>query len=120
MTTQTDVTVGTYSTSFRSTTTSVDRTPDAFGFETQTGVARSTVIESNVVTPAGYNTAVSVVAGPGAEYRINGGAWTAASGTLNPGDTLQTRHTSSANALTYTKTYVKVGGVTGYFSTRTQ
>jgi hypothetical protein len=120
VTTVTDLTVGTYSTSFRSTTTTVDRTPDAFAFATQTGVEPATVIESDVITPAGYNTAVSVVAGPGAEYRVNGGAWTAASGTLSPGDTLQTRHTSSSSSLTYTKTYVKVGGVTGYFSTRTR
>jgi hypothetical protein len=117
--TETTVTVGTYETVFRSVTTAADRTPDAFGFTTQTGVARSTVIESNVITPAGYNTAVGVVAGPGAEYRINGGAWTTAAGSMSPGDTLQTRHTSSASALTYTKTYVKVGGVTGYFTTRT-
>ena len=114
------VTVGSYSTNFRSVTTSVDQTPDAFGFATQTGVPRSTVIESNVITLTGYNVAVDVIAGPGAEYRINGGAWTAANGTLQVGDTLQTRHTSAATALAYTKTYLKVGGVTGYFSTRTQ
>jgi len=120
VTTETTVTVGTYSTTFRSTTTTVDRTPDAFGFETQTGVEPSTLIESNVITPAGYNTAVAVTAGPGAEYRVNGGAWTSASGTLNSGDTLQTRHVSSSSNLTYTKTYVKVGGVTGYFTTRTR
>ena len=118
--TETAVTVGTYTTAFRSTTTTVDRTPDAFGFTTQTGVEPATVIESNVVTPAGYNTAVSVVAGPGAEYRIDGGAWTAASGTLNPGDTLQTRHTSASGSLAYTKTYVKAGGITGHFTTRTR
>ena len=114
------VTVGTYSTAFRSTTTTDDRTPDAFGFATQTGVELATEIESNVITPVGYNVPVSVVAGPNSAYRINGGAWTTLSGTINPGDTLQTRHTSSSSNLTYTKTYVKVGGVTGYFTTRTK
>jgi PKD repeat protein len=119
-TVESTITVGTYATTFRSTTTTVDRTPDAFAFATQTGVELNTVIESNVITPAGYNTAVAVVAGPGASYRIDGGAWTTASGTINPGQTLQTRHTSSSGTLAYTKTYLKVGGVTGYFTTRTK
>jgi serine protease AprX len=114
------VTVGDGGTGFKSVTSGVDAAPAAFGFATQAGVARASVIESNVVTPSDYNVAVGVVAGPGAEYRINGGAWTAAGGSMSPGDTLQTRHTSSASALAYTKTYVKVGGVTGYFTTRTQ
>ena len=116
----TDVTVGTYSTTFKSTTTTDDRTPDAFGFATQTGVELATEIESNVIMLGGYNVPVSVVAGPNSQYRINGGAWTSASGTINPGDTLQTKHTSSSSNLTYTKTYLKVGGVTGYFTTRTK
>jgi hypothetical protein len=119
-TTTSTIAVGTYETTFRSTTTNVDGTPDAFSFATQTGVELNTVIESNVITPAGYNTAVAVVAGPGASYRIDGGAWTTASGTINPGQTLQTRHTSSSGTLAYTKTYLKVGGVTGYFTTRTK
>jgi serine protease AprX len=114
------VTVGTYSTTFTSTTTSVDGTPDAFSFPTQAGVEPASEILSGVVTPSGYNTAVAVVAGPNSSYRIDGGAWTTASGTINPGQTLQTKHTSAATSLAYTKTYVKVGAVTGYFTTRTK
>jgi hypothetical protein len=116
----TSVTVGTYTTPFKSTTTTVDRTPDAFTFVTQTGVEPATEILSNVITPAGYNTAIAVVAGPGASYRIDGGAWTTASGTINPGQTLQAKHTSASGSLAYSKTYLKVGGVTGYFTTRTK
>ena len=120
VTVATAVTVGEYSTEFRSTTTTADRTPDAFGFTAQSGVPLATAVESNVITPAGFNTPVTVVAGPGSQYRINGGAWTAADGTLHPGDTVQTKHTSAATPLTYTKSWLKLGGVTGYFTTRTQ
>ena len=41
-------------------------------------------------------------------------------GQLTRGDTLKLRHTTNAAHLGYTKTYVKVGGVTGYFTTRTK
>jgi hypothetical protein len=116
----TPVTVGGYRTEFRSTTTATDGTPDAFSFQAQTGVEPATETLSNVITPSGYNTAIAVIAGPGASYRIDGGAWTTASGTINPGQTLQTKHTSALTGLTYTKTYLKVGGVTGYFTTRTK
>lgn len=113
------VTVGGYSTVFRSVTSSVDRVPDAFTFGTKVDQAPATVVMSDVVTLQNFDVA-PITAGPGAEYRINGGAWTAASGTLNRGDTLQLRHMTSSASLGYAKTYVKVGGVTGYFTTRTR
>ncbi|HUR40811.1 MAG TPA: PKD domain-containing protein [Verrucomicrobiae bacterium] len=119
--TETAVSVGGYNTVFRSVTTSTDRTPDAFGFATQTGVAPGTVIESATATPTGYNTGVAITAGPGAQYRIVGVQdWGTAAGTLQPGQSIQIRHTSSTTAGGYTKTYVKVGGVTGNFTTRTR
>ncbi|HUR42283.1 MAG TPA: hypothetical protein VM240_14045, partial [Verrucomicrobiae bacterium] len=99
----------------------VDRTPDPFGFPTQTGVTGGTLVESAAVTPTGYNTSVAIVAGPGAQYRVDGaGDWTSASGTLVPGQSIQIRHTSTTTSGGYTKTYVKVGGVTGNFTTRTR
>ena len=114
------VTVGAQSATLRSTTSSVDRTPASFGFAMQTGVARSAEVVSNEIAAGGFNTAVAIAAGPGCAYRINGGPWSTASGTLAPGDRVQTRHTSADAGLTYTKTYLKIGGVAGYFTTRTQ
>jgi hypothetical protein len=114
------VTVGDYSTTFRSTTTSDDRTPDPFGFETQTGVEGGQAITSNEIEITGYNVAVSVVAGAGLKYSIDGGAFTSASGMLSPGQKLRVQHVSTTTHLGYTKTSIKVGGVTGYFTTRTQ
>ncbi len=114
------VTVGTYSAEFRSQTSSLDRTPEAFGFATQSGVEPGTTITSEVITLAGFNTAVAVVPAAGLDYSVNDGAFTHANGTLNPGDTLQVRHTSTTTSLGYTKTSIKAGGVTGYFTTRTR
>lgn len=107
------------SATFRTVTGAADRTPDAFNFGTQVGVAGGALIQSTVVTPTGFNTEVVVEAGPGAEYRIDGGVWTSASGRLLPGQSLQLRHTASTRSLEFTRTYVKVGGLAGFFTTRT-
>ena len=114
------VTVGGYTTNFQSVTGSVDRTPDAFGFDTQNNVEPGVKVRSNALTLQGYNTSIPVVAGAGAEYSINGGAFTAVNGTLAVGQTLTLQHTSNSQFLGYTKTSVTVGGVTGYFTTRTR
>lgn len=112
--------VGDYSTPFKSTTTVLDRVPDPFGYATQTGLEYGKVVASNVLTLTGFDAGSPIYAGPGLSYRINGGAYTTARGTLNPGDTLQVQHTSSTEKLGYTKSYIKVGGVTGNFVTRSK
>jgi len=114
------VTVGTYWTEFKTTTSSADRTPDAFNFTTQNGVELSSEVVSNTVTPAGFNTAITVVPGTGSWVSIDGGSWTNASTTMSPGQSIQTRHVSSSSSLSYTKTSVKVGTITAYFTTRTR
>jgi predicted acyl esterase len=116
--TVTTVTVGDYSTPFKSVTGSTDRTPDAFDFGTVLNTFPNTFVESPVKVLTGFNIGVAITAGPGAQYRIEGGSWTNAQGTLLPGQSLQMRHLTSANELAYTKTYVTVGAVTGYFTTR--
>ena len=118
--TLTSVGVGSYSTPFISITGEADRVPDVFGFGGQGNVAPGALIESATIILTGFNTGTAIVAGPGAEYRINNGTWGNASGTLLPGQSLTVRHTSSTRRLEYTKTTLKVGGVTGYFTTRTQ
>ena len=116
--TMTVVTVGDYSTHFKSVTGASDRTPDEFDFGTRLYTPPNTYVESASKVLAGYNASVSIVAGPGAQYRIDGGSWTNASGTLEPGQTLAMRHLTSAQPSAFTKTYLKVGGITGYFNTR--
>ena len=121
------LTVGGYSTNFRSTTTAFDRVPDAFDFGRQDNKQPSALIESAAITLTGFNTSIAIVPGPDVEYRVGGGAWSRANGMLNAAEgtnsaseTLQVRHTTNSAHLGYTKTYLKVGGVTGYFITRTK
>jgi hypothetical protein len=118
--TETLLTIGTTDVTFRSVTAAQDRTPDAIAFAAQAGVAPAQAVASEIVLPTGFDVAIPVVPGSGLSYRIAGGAWTGASGTLLPGQSLQVRHTSSATSLGYTRTSLKVGGVVAYFTTRTR
>jgi hypothetical protein len=104
---------------FYSVTSEPDTIPDCFDFGTKTGVVGNTLIESEVITLTGFNLPTQIVAGPHAEYRVDGGAWTSAKGTLEPGQTLQTRHVSNKPKNSVRKTHLRVGGVTGHFTTRT-
>ena len=115
------VTVGGNNVPFRSVTTSADRVPDAFNFGRKDGQQPGALVESAVITPVAFNTASPIVAGPDVEYRIIGsGSYTRANGSLQPGQALQVRHASNTQHLGYTKSYLKVGGVTGYFLTRSK
>lgn len=99
-------------------TTTPDTTPDTFAFVDLAAVATSTVIESNAITVAGINaaTAISVTGG---EYSVNGGAYATTSGTVNAGDTVKVRHTSSASYSTSAHTTLTIGGVSDTFTTTT-
>lgn len=105
---------------FTSVTSSADRAPDAFTFVSQSNVAASSLVLSNTLTLTGYNVAVQVSPAGGLEYRINGGSFTGAKGTMRPGDRLQVRHTASSAKAGYKKSSIKVGETTGTFTTRTR
>lgn len=106
------VTVGGGGDHWEVTTTGPDTTPDAFSFTDQTGVALSTLIESNTVTITGIDTAANVsISGDGSpEFRIAGGSWVT-SGTITSGQTLQLRLTSSAANNNTSSATVTVGTV---------
>ena len=95
-----------------------DTTPDAFSFVDQTNVALSTTITSAAITVAGINSPADITV-TGGTYSVNGGAFTTAAGTVNNGDTVQARHTSSAAVLTVTNTVVTIGGVADTFTSTT-
>jgi len=81
------------------------------------------VVESEPVEITGFNTDISIVSGPGIEYHLGDGNWTGASGTLpytTPWTQVTVRHTVTTQSLGYTRTYLKIGEVVGYFTTRTQ
>ena len=119
--TVTTVTVGDYSTPFKSVTTTLDRIPDAFDFGTKTGQDAGATVQSADLKLTGYNAAASIVAGPGIDYSLDAGkTWTRANGSLPVDGLIRVRQTSSTTHLGYVKNYLKVSGVTGYFTVRTK
>jgi uncharacterized protein YhjY with autotransporter beta-barrel domain len=115
--TVTTLNVGSVLARFSSFTVGPDTTPDAVIFSPVTGVRNNTVVESNVQTVTGIN-AAAVVSVTGGEYSINGGAYTAAAGSVNSGATVRVRHTSASIAGTNTTTILIVGTLqTSFIST---
>jgi hypothetical protein len=96
-----------------------DTTPDAFAFTAVTGVAPSSTQTSNSVTITGINTATPISVSAGT-YSINGGAYTAASGTINGGDTVSVQAVASAAYSANTAVVLTIGGVSGTFAITTQ
>ena len=118
--TNTVLTIGGVSDTFTSTTQAVDSTPDAFSFTDQTGVALSTMIESNTITIAGINaSATAAITITGGEYSINGGTYTSAAGTISNGNTVKVRHTSSGSNSTSISTVLTIGGISDTFISTT-
>jgi hypothetical protein len=90
-----------------------DVVPDQFFFTDVENAEQGVVVESNIVTVTGMDPGapirISGPAGSNSQYRINGGAWTSAAGTINPGDTLQVRHTTASAAGRAVTSVVTVG-----------
>jgi hypothetical protein len=98
-----------------------DSVPDAFDplISDQFAAALSTVVTSNSFTPTGYDTAAAISIATG-EYELdNSGTWVATPGTINPGQSVRIRHTSSAANSTTTTSTLTIGGVEGTFSSLT-
>lgn len=95
-----------------------DLTPDAFTFGDQTGAARNVQVQSDVETVTGMDagTAISITGG---EYSLDGGAYTSAAGTINPGQTLRLRLTTSADYDTPVAATVTVGTYSTAWTVRT-
>ena len=95
-----------------------DRVPSAFGFTDAVDANLSTVTTSDTVTPTGYDVTTSWTV-TGGEASVAGGAW-AASGTINPGQNIQLRATSSASYATAVSVTLTIGGIsdTWYVTTR--
>jgi hypothetical protein len=98
---------------------SCDTTPDQFNLTDQTGVGLSQTITSNAITVSGITCATSISIS-GGTYSINGGSYTSAAGTVNNGDTVTVRLTSSGSYLTTTNATLTIGGVSDMFSVTTQ
>jgi hypothetical protein len=97
-----------------------DTVPDQFSFTDQSGVSQSAEITSAAITITGIDAAAAITVS-GGTYDINGsGTFTADPGTVETGDTVRARHTSSASYLTATNTVVTIGGVSDTFRSITE
>ncbi len=101
-----------------------DRTPDPFTFNDQTGVALNATITSNAITAQGITCpapiSITGCTSSSCQYSINKAFYTSSSGTVNNGDTIIVRQTSSSNfSTTTTDLTLSIGGVSGTFSITT-
>lgn len=87
-------------------------------FTTQTGVNLNAYIESNQVTLAGITGSVPISVA-GGEYRINGGAYTSAPGTVATGNTVQLRELSAPLANTSSSVTLTINGQNVLFTVTT-
>ena len=97
----------------------IDPTPDVFTLTAQTGKELSTSYESNTITVTGTNTG-SAISITGGQYKINSGAYTSTAGTVNPGDTVTVKVTSSNAYSTQASATVTIGGVSATFTLTTK
>lgn len=93
--------------------------PTAFAFTDLTSVPLSTQYASAPVTLEGGGGGPWTVTVSDGEYSINGGAYTSASGSAGPGDTIAVRRTSSASLATAVSATVNVGTTSDTFSLTT-
>lgn len=94
--------------------------PPVLGFVDQTGLATSTLIESNTITVSGLFPGVEVPARvSGGEMRVNGGAWGSSPVIVKNGDTIQLRRTSSGSPATAVNVVATVGNTSDTWSVTT-
>jgi len=96
----------------------INTVPDPFIFTDQTNVARNTVMTSNTITVSGLG-AAAFISIAGGTYSINGQPYVNTDGTVNNGDTVSVRQTSSASYSTKTNATLTIGGLSDTFSVTT-
>lgn len=91
-----------------------DSTPDEFAFAPVGGAEPSQAYTSDAQTITGMSagTEILISGDDSPEYRINGGAWTAYAGTMDPGDTIEIRARSAAAFSATSTVEVTIGTVT--------
>jgi hypothetical protein len=96
-----------------------DTTPDTFSFTDQTGVQPGAVITSNAITVSGLLDPAPISVSGGA-YRVNDGAFVSTPGAVGNGDSVQVRHSASAQFDTTTDTVLTIGGISDTFTSVTR
>lgn len=98
-------------------TTKADTTPDAFAFAAQTNAAFNTEYTSTI-TVAGIDTAVPISI-TGGTYSIEGGAFTAAAGTVSVNNTVVVKGTSTSASESTHNVVLTIGGVSATYAITT-
>jgi len=100
--------------------TVLDSIPDPFSFNDQANLGTSATVTSNTVTLSGFNQSVTAsVSGQGSPSLLINGSSVGSSGTVNSGNTIAVRLTSSASVgVTFSAT-VTISGVSDTFSAST-
>ena len=111
------LTIGGVSSAFTVTT----GTQPAFqgSFAPVTGAVPASVQVSNAITVTGTIAALPISVSNGSLYSINGGPFTAANGTVQPGDQVTIETTASPGYSTTTSAILNVGGTTSTFTVTT-
>lgn len=116
--TDTTLSIGGISDTFRSTTEAMDITPNNFSIADQIGLATFAVATSAPTTISGINapTQISIIGGV---YSINGAAFTATVSSVNDGAHIRVALTTASNASTAADATLTIGGVSDVFSATT-
>lgn len=95
-----------------------DTTPEAFMLGVQTNAELSTQVLSGIITVAGIDSPAPISITDG-EYAIDEGDFTEEAGTIEAGQTVQVRLTSSDTPATTTAATLTIGGVSAGFEVTT-
>jgi hypothetical protein len=88
-------------------------------FAPVTGAAPSSIQTSNAITVTGTTIPVPISVTSGSTYSINGGPFTSASGTVQPGDQVVVQTIGAATYNTTSSAIVTIGGVTSTYTVTT-
>ena len=99
-------------------TTAAQQTPQA-GFTAVTGASVSSTQISNPITVTSITAPASISISSGAEYSINGGPFTSAAGTVQPGDQVRVEVTAPSTYNTTATAVLTIGGTPSNFAVTT-
>lgn len=103
------------------TAAAADQTPNAFTFVDVAGVDVLAIVTSAPISVSGVNAATDIsIAGADAKYRVNGGSWTSAPGSVFNGDTVEVQMTSAGTLSTTISATVAIGTGADIFSVTTR
>ncbi len=97
-----------------------DTDPDkaSMTFAQKDNQAINTDVDSNEITPTGYNAAATVTV-LGGKYSINGGAFTNAAGTISPGQNIKLQGRSATTENATSSVLLRIGATESIFTIKT-